>query len=526
MKKAMLWTTLCGILLCTGCGNGTAQSANQDTDRETVTLDWYVNYSWYTTAWGGNEVSDAITERTGISVNYIAPKGNEAEKLETLIASDTLPDLITLGWWEEQYQEMIEQGKVYALNELAEKYEPAFWEAADAEALECYTELDGNIYGYPNSFYSPKDLENHENIAANQNFLVRRDIYEALGSPDMSTPEGFMGAVRKAARMFPEVDGEPLIPIGADEFTEEGNNSFDLYLQSFLAIPYEKDGIYYERNTDPEYLAWLKVFRQLGEEGYLKNDIFIDKRSQLEEKLAKGRYFCLFYQNTDIEAQQKQLFCDHPERIYIAVDGPANSSGDDPVLPIPGLHGWTVTMISKNCKAPEKAIQFLTYMMGEEGQKLLYLGVEGSMYDMVDGKPVAKPEVLELLNQDRSAYDKKYGGDDTYWMLQNNVKQLEWEYNTGNPISQMKQWTYPYVTYTGQYDLVFEEDAKARSLYRTMRKIWGEVLPKLLLSGSEKEFDQILEDYLKECGEAGYEQFCELATEEYRINKEKLGIQE
>src|SRR5699024_1459717 len=119
---------------------------------------------------------------------------------------------------------------------------------------------------------------------------------------------------------FPVVDGKSLIPVGADEFTDRGNNSFDVYLQNFLAVPYEKDGKYYDRNTDPEYIRWLKVFRKLGEEGYLKNDIFVDKRSQLEEKIRDGRYFCLLYQSTDIEDQEKVIFKEDPERIYIAVD--------------------------------------------------------------------------------------------------------------------------------------------------------------------------------------------------------------
>ena len=116
----------------------------------------------------------------------------------------------------------------------------------------------------------------------NQTFLVRKDIYEAIGSPDMTTPEGFI-AVKKAAEMFPEVDGDPLIPIGAHVFDNEGNVSFDKYLMNFLAIPWEKDGVYYDRYTDPEYFRWLKVFRQLGEEDYLANDIFVDTRTQMEE---------------------------------------------------------------------------------------------------------------------------------------------------------------------------------------------------------------------------------------------------
>ena len=62
-----------------------------------VTLDWYVNYSWFATPWGENLVSKTITEETGVDVNFITPIGTETEKLNALIASDSLPDLITLG---------------------------------------------------------------------------------------------------------------------------------------------------------------------------------------------------------------------------------------------------------------------------------------------------------------------------------------------------------------------------------------------------------------------------------------------
>ena len=119
--------------------------------------------------------------------------------------------------------------------------------------------------------------------------------------------------------------------------------------------------------------------------------------------------------------QQKELYANHPERMYMAVDGPANSNGDEPTLPSTGINGWTVTLISKNCKDPERAIAFLDYLISEHGQEITYLGVEGVTYDMVDGKPVLKPEVKEILDNDRVTYDALYGADDAYWMLQDNV---------------------------------------------------------------------------------------------------------
>lgn len=522
MKKiilvSLIFSAMCFVQGCHGRDIQETENMSEET------LDWYINYSWFTTTWGNNMVSEAITEKTDTRINFIAPRGSEVEKLNSMITSDTLPDLVTLGWWENGYQELMDKGLVYDLNELADLYCPEFYDVINEVTAKWYTQDDGGLYGYPNSSYTPQDAKENDNLYSNQNFLVRKDIYEALGCPDMTTPEGFMNAVRSAQEEFPTVDGQPLIPIGADEFTETGCNSFDNYLRSFLAIPYEKDGHYYDRTTDEDYIRWLKVFRQLGEEGYLKDDIFIDKRSQLEEKMARGQYFCLFYQNIDIAGQQIILMNEHPERIYIAVDGPKNRAGDDPVLPTAGIHGWTVTMIPKSCRNPERAIKLLTYLISEEGQKMTYLGVEGEMYEMVDGKPVVKPEIIELLNTDRVAYDEKYGADNTYWMMQNNVMMLQWEYNEGDVIRQMKDYTKPYIAYTGQYDLEFAGDAAHKKLKGSMDKLWGDTLKALLLAESEEAFDRILEDYIEAREEAGYDEFVCAADREYVKNKEKLGL--
>ena len=461
--RAVVICIFCGLLLA-GSVLGAkmnieiSTSGNEEVEgwrlhaNDPVTLDWYINYSWYSTPWGGNLVSDTITEETGVSVNFIVPSGNESEKMSALIASDSLPDVITLGWWETTVNELIEKDMVYALNELGDEYDAYFYQVTDPDTVEWFTREDGNIYCYPNSSFTPQDLEEHDNISASQNFLVRKDIYEAIGSPDMTTQEGFHAAVEKAVEMFPEINGKPLIPIGAHTFNNEGCTSFDDYLMNFLAVPYEKDGEYYDRYTDPEYLSWLKFFRQLGEEGYLLNDIFIDQRTQMEEKLGEGRYFCMFYQNTDIAAQQKALYAKDPNSIYIAIDGPKNSKGEDYKIPCSGINGWTVTLISKNCEHPDRAIQFMDYLMSERGQILTYLGVEGITYDMVDGKPVVRPEVEQLLNTNREEYDRIYGADDAYWMLQDNVMQLQWQQTPSEPLAQLQEWTYPYVIYNGQYD--------------------------------------------------------------------------
>lgn len=524
MKTALFLAITFVLCACGRTESVDGDKAETAAENEPITLDWYINFTWYSTPWGGNVVSDKITEETGVSVNFIAPMGSEEEKFNALIASDSLPDIITLGWWENQVDEMIDRDMVYALNELADEYDAYFWEVANPEIVSWYTREDGNLYCYPNSSYTPSDYEKYDNVASNQTFLVRKDIYEALGCPDMTTPEGFADAVRRAAEMFPEVDGYPLIPIGSHVFNNTGCVSFDQYLQNFLAIPYEKDGEYYDRYTDPEYIRWLKMFRELGVEGYLKEDIFIDQRTQMEEKLARGQYFCMIYQRTDMASQQIELYAKNPDMVYLAVDGPKNSSGDDHVLPGTGINGWTVTFISKNCEHPDRAIKLFSYLMSDEGQLTTFLGVEGVTYDMVDGKPVVREEVAELLNSDREAYDDKYGADDTYWMFQNNARQLEWRQDDDSPTRQLEEWTYPYSHYLAQYEVNFYRNTEAGDADVNVKKLWSTTLHELLLAPTEEEFDRILNEFVEEREKLGFDLVMEESTRQMIDNKEKLGL--
>ena len=470
-----------------------------------VTLDWYVNFNWFTTTWGDNVVAKTITEETGVSINFITPGGNEWEKLDAMISSGDFPDLLTLGFWEPHVGLIINEGLVYPLNELADAYDPYFWEVSSPQRLSWYTHPDGNIYSYPNSSYTPADYEAHNNIGANQTFLVRADIYRAIGSPDMTTPEGFSQAVRDAHAAFPATDGQPLLTIGLYDFNKDGCYSLEEMLMNFLAIPFEKNGERYDRFSDPDYLRWLKVFRQLREDGYIADELFIDRRAQVVEKVGEGRYFCMLYQHTDIADQQIYLYEKAPEGTYIAIDGPSNERGDKHTLPGVGINGWTVTMISKNSKAPERAIALMSYMMSEYGQKLIYCGVEGVTYDTgADGNPALKPEVLELLNSDRVEYNRLYGADNTYWMLQDNAMQLSWQNAPQPPLAQPKEWTFPYTVYMPEYDVTIT-DPEVAAAYQRIREAWGSVLPQLLLAPTEQEFDRLFGEYLALRDDLGYD---------------------
>lgn len=502
----------------------TADEPGWMADKEPITFDWYLNFSWFPNKWGVDATSQYVTKKTGVSINFIVPAGNENEKLNTMIASGKLPDFITLGWSEDAVKKMIEGKMVLPLNELAEKYDPYFMKVADPAKVSWYQQPDGNIYGYPNASSSPQDYKKYgQNFVSNQTFMVRKDIYEALGKPDMRTPEGFLKALQDAKQKFPEVNGQPLIPLGLHEFTDVGNYSLKEYLQNFLAVPYEKDGQLYDRMTDPEYVRWLKTLRKANEMGLLAKDVFIDKRPQMEEKIAQGRYFAMLYQRSDMGNQQITRYVNDPDSVYIAVDGPANSKLDPPTLAGPGISGWTLTLISKDVKDKERAIEFLTYLISEEGNKDLYMGEEGVTWDMVDGKETFKPEVLDLLNKDRTAFDKKYGASFTFWMLMDTNMNLKWAPPSVEPAKQPEDWTKGKTYGFSQYDNTVPTGTSAEGIANSkINQAWGRTLPKLLLASSDSEFDQLFEQFLKDRDEAGYDKVKAYQAKAFAENQKKI----
>lgn len=493
-------------------------------DTTPITFDWYIDFSWFQTKWGTNPVSKYVTDKTGVSLNLITPSGDETEKLNAMIETGKLPDFITLSSQNDGYKRVIQNGLALPLDKLSEQYDTYFMKVADKQKLEWYRESDGHVYCYPN-FSSPvSDFINYkEEKPSNQAFLVRKDIYEALGKPDMRTPEGFLAALERAKKEFPMVDGQELIPLGFHEFNDSGNLSLDSILPNFLAVPREENGKVYDKNTDSEYIRWLKTLRLANEKGLLSKEIFIDKRAQIEEKITEGRYFAMLYQSSDMSAQQLELYSRDKNKAYVAIDGPSNSKLNPPKLSGDSISGWTVTLISKTCKDPMRAMRFLSYLISEEGNRDLYLGIKGSTWDVIDGKEQFKPEVIDLLNKDRIAFDNKYGAASTYWMLEDGDLVQKWTPESEEAIKMISDWargkTYNYSLFDNVY--TYDDSEEGVAFLRISTK-WGSTLKKLLIAKDEGEFNSILNEFILYRKEQGWDKLQKYAQQKYEENKKKL----
>lgn len=491
-------------------------------DTSPVELSWFVGASWYPHSWGENLVSQYVTEKTGVNIKLEVPSGEANEHITLRMTTSNLPDIITMGSWESAVTNLWEGDHVYALDELAEQYDPYFFKVAGDGTLKWYSQENGHTYGMPNDSYSPNLMHETGMTAANQTFLVRKDLYEDMGRPDLTTPEGFLNALQLLKDEYAEYKGQPISP-----FFAQGNVPYGMteYLQNLLAVPHEKDDKVYDRMTDPDYVTWLKTFRTAYERGLINVDFLVDSDTQVEEKTNNARYFMMIREWTGMAAVNPMLASsEHPESYYIAVDGPRNSKGERAKLFPGNMDGWMVTMISKSTEHPERAIRFLSYLASEEGQRDLFLGKEGETWDFVDGHPTLKDDMVQLLETDIEKLEREYGIMDTYWMLRNPVIVNQWRPEKAPVIKQMEDYANQHADIDGGIYKGLDPlgDSDVAIAWSRIFQNWDEVLPELITASDEATFDSIFESYIDRRVNYGFDDVMAYRQAELDIRKAKM----
>ncbi|NIZ19978.1 extracellular solute-binding protein [Entomospira culicis] len=341
----------------------------QDTE---ATIVWYVNFPWFGERKGEDYASHKIKLDTKTTLHLIS---GDDDRLNQMIAAGQLPDIITL----DKINFAVQDAHRWAvpLNQLADAYDPYFYQVAKPDSLAWYTNDAGDVYGYPSMSNSYADFTDPDSqMVGEHGFLVRRDIYSAIGSPSMRTPEGFLQALRDAKALQPNI-----VPLAIYRL-RDGGAAVDA-IMNFLAIPQIKDGAYHERLFDEEYLIWLDVLRQAYQEGLIIDDNFAYVEDDFVDGLNQGRFFSLL--TTALPAMSAPIARNaqrNPNQSYIAIDGPANRNMDDPAFftEQTGISGWTLTMVTQHAKDKERAIQLITYLLSPEGHFTTTLGVEGESY--------------------------------------------------------------------------------------------------------------------------------------------------
>lgn len=363
-----------------------------------------------------NEVAKEITKRTGVTIEIQQPTGNPSEKLNLMLASSDLPDVVLMDRGEDIVSKYIAAGAIIPLDDLIAKYGPNV-KKMYGDTLKKTRFTDGKNY-YLSNWYG---AENEPVFGMN----IRMDWLKQI-APDKAgggkpfTAEEFEALLKDFKTKIGKVDGKDVFPM-----TFNGEN-MGAVLGTFKGMWGMKS--YYEDNgtlkydvKDPKFKDMLLYLNKLYREGLIDPEWPVNKKQTWDQKISNGLVFATPGAYWDLGTPngvlkkaggpEKQLY---PYKLV----GPGIDPAKTTLGPKSTL-GWDAIAITKTNKNPERTMKLIDFLASEEGQYLLMWGIEGVHWDMKDGKHTPRPEVLQGFKDDWDSYVKKTGIRKWTWFVKN-----------------------------------------------------------------------------------------------------------
>ena len=350
-------------------------------DTSPVTLDMFINYSWFALDWE-DSCAKMITEKTGVGINIIKPVTDDNQRLNILISSGDLPDMIAISKGEPEVKVMIDADMILSLDDLIDEYAPKFRGILRDEVLRNYKHDDGKTYMFVD-FIEGEDfknaaLETGNLVGANQPMWHIKYMDE-IGNPDISSPEKFIAALEQLKELYPDRIG--FYPgDGALDKTNESPQLGALGVYFGVYSYYENGDAIEWGVRDSNFVDLMKFLNELQIKGLLTKDPFIDPVEVQEQKIHDENIMSYTWTASDVEGET-----------YVAPF--------DTYRQIRHGTGWNACLITKDTEHPDRCIKFLEYLYSEEGTADSIWGIEGDTYSgdtvegphwhMVDGKPEA-----------------------------------------------------------------------------------------------------------------------------------------
>ncbi|MFD0715870.1 extracellular solute-binding protein [Paenibacillus sp. GCM10027626] len=373
--------------------------------RNPIELGLFYNGAWYTfPEWGSNTISHMITEKTGVSLKFTKPNADDNQQFNLMIANRDLPDFVVNDMKNPTYKKAIDAGLFEDLGPLMDQYAPELKQRMGDDYWKMNAAADGKNYTINSAEIRPSNLDRFLPVGPwNPAPLIRQDIYEALGKPKIDTPDDLYNVLLQVKEKYPKISplviGNSKFPFTAQPF------GYEFFLASFgVEMYYEKDNKLYANYKNPKYLDALKWLNKLYTSGIItRNDIALTDE-QRKSIIDSGN---VFYQVGSVGTGYQSPENDKSIKYVYAPMFP-----DATILQQDSI-GWAGWSISKTSKHKKEAIQFMSYMMSDEGEKLTHFGIEGKDWKMDNGTPVRTDEYYANIKNDPEYAEKL--GMGAYW---------------------------------------------------------------------------------------------------------------
>lgn len=337
-----------------------------------------------------NKYTQYFIKKLGIEPVYeTAPWGggaDYAQKLQTMIASGDLPDIIRPMNGIEQT--LITQGGALALDDLLPKYAPNLWNYFPKEIWDIVrsTSPDGKIYYIPS-------LQNTNN----RGLIIRTDWLKNVGLNPPETQAQFVEMLRAFRDKDPNGNGKK------DEIPTSGREQgrwFDHIFAMYGVAMWEGypewdliDGTLQYSGIQPNMKEALKFARDLYKEKLLDNETFLNKQEVWTGKILNDTVGAFYHivDSTITVGGYEGLRKKNPNADFTMVSVP-KVDGYNGFYSLKRF-GFVEWVIPKKAEAKAAAVlKYLDFYYTPEGVDFNSYGLENDSYVMENGKKKYLPE--------------------------------------------------------------------------------------------------------------------------------------
>jgi putative aldouronate transport system substrate-binding protein len=480
--------------------------------------------------WGQDPSSQKITKDTGVTLDITYAATSDNTEINTLLAAgQKLPDFIVTNAHGPVARNLVQQGFVQPLNKLAEKYDPNFKKVMPTDMDKVYSAEDGNLYcvvdwyGDP-SKYSDQILNSRGPVS----FTIKKDIYEKYGSPQLETLDKYKDFLIKAKKDYQDIkhviwDFSPNTPWTSQSLLNVFARMYGAN-NNFFKIDGDKIGMVF---MQPSYKKALKTYNDFYKAGLINPETFVFKTEQKKAAYkAKDIISYVGYYWTLIEGMG-----DLTNVVYQTIDFPLPAETPRSQFKIHddyfGIGGSRGTFISKDSKSPERAIKYISYMLGKDGQLLQRYGAEGVTWNSDEkGRPKenqtkrdAESKGVDVLQRDYGVYNYNFSWFTSNWIL---VYGAHNTYSAWPGMIQDFKVMTPYQQNERLADLVYATKSEdALVLRQQIFDLWAKKAAAIVLADSDEKFETEYQKFLDEAKKAGVSKLEEYFAKDLKYWKDR-----
>jgi putative aldouronate transport system substrate-binding protein len=544
-----------------GYANADSDSWTQiGADEEVITINWFTDASSLTSNLSpDSKVGKYILEKTKVKINW-QNSNNDPQAIRTMIAANTLPDVVAVSAGSSHRFRLPLDGYVYPIDTLAEKYAPTLLNRIDPSVRTCYEMNDGKVYAIPNHFYTDADMEAYkqqegQTIISNGAILARKDLIDEYIAAkkkadsnwtdvEATTPSGFIEMCRWAKnKLGNSYNKNQKSKVLLSEFDLENGSNGVRWLSQYFCTPREDaDGnLVGEKNT-AQYKEAILFLNTLYNEGIISKGNFSIKHDGIVSEVNKGSPFVFIGSPQDYEEQFKNAALKGKEYVPIVL---TNSNGDVPQLTsLAGKGGWRCAMITNKCSHPERVIKLFDFLVSEEGQSLFF-GIKDQDYTY-EINPGGKDDNNKTYKYGRIKWSEQAWTDiqnkntSGYGFMYSNPLINPMYPRLAGPNGEILNTYANYVLYNSKAaltDYVYSGDAFSYvrdpehkkyedmiNIASSLNILYNNKLAKIITADSNDKANSAYDSMVKEAKGMGSEKLLSFDNEMFKAYKQKLGI--